>query len=202
MTTSGNSKDKKNNLIQTLHRCLISKEPFLFSNEENLLPIARYLMRAAACSLFLKKEAFEKLFPILTDMILPENKIKLIVPQDLLKNEEESLAENHSHAMDSQNKPCLSDLLGQEHIYVYPQKVHLNSFIVINHRSYFIETKPGHFICDLNAIYDAERAERLDRLYRTFSFLKQDSIVLTNILPQKVTQSAVPFQNMNENIRG
>lgn len=179
--------------IKAVHERMTTLETDSFMVEQRIIPLSRYLMRNSECVLFLNKDNFEKLYPVLKDMVLPENKVTLIVTKDVLQNEEKDLIEKLPFIVDPElqqaQKPRLSELLGQEHIYVSMRDNNIPPFILVNHRSYLIEVNneeiQNAFICALNAPFNAKQAERLDRCYYVFSKLRMESTPLLELQNQK-----------------
>ena len=202
---------KKNAFLKEVHKRYneLNTDSFSITTRTNLL--TRYLTRGKECRFFLNKESFETLFLVLNDIILPENKVTLIVTKDVLKNEEKSPIEQLPYMVDpeqqNQTKPRISNLLTQENIYI-SELINIPPFIVVDHRSYLIgskddKTNEPFFICALNAPFDCEQAKRLDLLYRTFSEIKMDSTPFKELSAQKITQQTIPLpfnQNVNTKI--
>ena len=209
--TQSDERMKKNAFLKEVHKRYheLNTDSFSVTSRTNLL--TRYLTRGKECSFFLNKESFETLFPVLNDIILPENKVTLIVTNDVLKNEEKSLIEQLPYMVDpeqqNQTKPRISDLLTQENIYI-SEPINISPFIVIDHRSYLFgskddKTNEPFFICALNAPFDCEQAKRLDLLYRTFSRIKMDSTPFKELSAQQITQQTIPLpfnQNVNTKV--
>ena len=206
--SQADEKKQKNSYLKEVHKRYNELNTDTFAVNKNINLLTRYLTRGKESSFFLNKETFEILYPVLDDIILPENKVTLIVTNDVLKNEEKSPIEQLPFMVDpeqqNQTKPRISNFLTQENIYI-TEPTNIPSFIVIDHRSYLINSKDDKtnepfFICALNAPFDCEQAKRLDLLYRVFSKIKMDSIPFKELSNQKITQQTIPLpviQNVN-----
>lgn len=204
MTQNSQEKLKKENFyIKEIHKRLANFNTDQFSVDDSLPIISRILMRGKKCSLFLNKANFEKLYPVLKDMMIPENDITLIVSNDVLKNEEKTPIEQLPYFVDDSQKtaipPRLSDLLDQKNIYIFDNDNQtLPSFILINHRSYLVEvvneeTGNPYFVCSLNAPYDAEQAKRLDSYYYSYSKIKMNCTPFLSEKAKLITSQNIPY---------
>ncbi len=179
--------------LRAVHNRITNLSTKMFLVSGMLKTITRYLMRDSQCSLYLNKDRFEELYPVLKDMVLPENNVTLIVSKDVLQNEEIKNVE----------KLKLSELVGCQHIYVNQTPVTLPSFILINHRSFLLEVDqndglPRSFMCQLNAPFNFQQAKDLDAFYRHFSRVKMISTPLLKLEKEKqkiATQKIALSQN-------
>lgn len=191
--------EEGNKYLKAIHQRFKDENPKPFSIENKLPILVRYLARTGASFMYLSKEMFEELYPLLKDILIPEKKVTLVVEESVLDNEKLTPQEQlpfKTEECDVDIPPRLSNLLNQDNIFIYNGKYlekNLPSFFLFDNKSYIVEiSDDNHFICSLNAHLSLNHAERLDKYYYAFSKIKHESTPFKNYeMPRKITSNQI-----------
>ena len=203
MTQQNEQQDKDLKFLKAFHKIYRDYDTRLFHIEEHLLLVTRFLARTGETFCYLNKDTFQKLYPVLEDIVIPEKKVSLIVHSSVLEDMNAMQVLSFPYLTDPEQedyqKPSLSRLLNKKSVFTSDETLNeapIPSFILFNNRSYIIEGESTGFICAPNAAFSPQQAERLDAFYHFFSVLKSNSTPLLEAEKTKITSHPIVMPSM------